>query len=229
MTEHTGLPAKILVVDDNPANLKLLVEYLTRAGFKALIANDGEGAIQQIHRFPPDLILLDVLMPGIDGFETCQRLKSDRATQEIPIIFMTALTDTAEKVKGFDAGAVDYVTKPFQQEELLARINTHLTLRNLQKNLQAEVAQRRKAEETLRQQAIELQERNQELQEALAKVKTLSGLLPICANCKKIRNDEGYWEQVDVYLRHHSDAEFSHGICPDCMQELYSEYFEKKE
>jgi DNA-binding response OmpR family regulator len=168
-------------------------------------------------------------MPGIDGFETCQRLKSDRATQEIPIIFMTALTDTAEKVKGFDAGAVDYVTKPFQQEELLARINTHLTLRNLQKNLQAEVAQRRKAEETLRQQAIELQERNQELQEALAKVKTLSGLLPICANCKKIRNDEGYWEQVDVYLRHHSDAEFSHGICPDCMQELYSEYFEKKE
>ena len=225
---HTTTPrqATILVVDDKPANLKLLVEYLTRMEFKTLIANNGQSAIEQVQRFPPDLILLDVLMPGLDGFETCRRLKAAKGTQEIPIIFMTALADTADKVRGFQAGAVDYVTKPFQQEELLARINTHLTLRNLQKSLQAEISQRREAEEALRQQTIALQQRNQELQKALAQVKTLSGLLPICANCKKIRDDEGYWQQVEVYLHQHANAEFSHSICPDCMKKLYPEIFE---
>lgn len=111
----------------------------------------------------------------------------------------------------------------------MARINTHLTLRNLQKSLQAEISQRREAEEALRQQTIALQQRNQELQKALAQVKTLSRLLPICANCKKIRDDEGYWQQVDVYLYHHANAEFSHSICPDCMKKLYSEIFEEVE
>jgi DNA-binding response OmpR family regulator len=226
MDSSTSLQATILVVDDKPANLKLLVEYLTRMGLKTLIANNGQNAIEQVQRFPPDLILLDVLMPGLDGFETCRRLKAAEETHEIPIIFMTALADTADKVQGFQAGAVDYITKPFQQEELLARINTHLTLRNLQKSLQAEISQRREAEEALRQQTIALQQRNQELQKALAQVKTLSGLLPICANCKKIRDDDGYWQQVEVYLHQHSNAEFSHSICPDCMRKLYPELFE---
>lgn len=114
MRNTTARQATILVVDDKPANLKLLVEYLTRMEFKTLIANNGQSAIEQVQRFPPDLILLDVLMPGLDGFETCRRLKAIEGTQEIPVIFMTALTDTADKVQGFQAGAVDYVTKPFQ-------------------------------------------------------------------------------------------------------------------
>lgn len=125
----------ILIVDDNPVNLKVLFNHLKRAGFRTLIAKDGFSAIKQANRLPPDLILLDVMMPGLDGFQTCRRLKKSEATKEIPVIFITALTDIADKVKGFEAGAVDYITKPFQQEEVLARINTHLTIQAQQRKL----------------------------------------------------------------------------------------------
>src|SRR5207249_2144146 len=105
-------------------------------GFEVLIAEDGESALQRVGLARPDLILLDVLMPGLDGFTTCERLKKDPASREIPVIFMTALTDTVDKVRGFEAGAVDYVTKPFQLEELLARVRAHLTIRNLRVKLE---------------------------------------------------------------------------------------------
>jgi DNA-binding response OmpR family regulator len=128
-------PATILVIDDQLLNVRVLTHLLTRNNFKVLIAQSGEEALQMIQQQPPDMILLDVLMPGIDGFETCQRLKADSTTQNIPIIFMTALTDVADKVRAFKLGAVDYITKPFQQEELLARVYTHLTIRRLQSHL----------------------------------------------------------------------------------------------
>lgn len=120
----------IQIVDDNPNNLKLLFDYLQEANFNVIAAPNGERALKQVKLNPPDLILLDVLMPGIDGFETCHQLKADRETKDIPVIFMTALSETADKVKGFDVGAVDYITKPFQQEEVLARVKTHLTLKH---------------------------------------------------------------------------------------------------
>lgn len=126
----------ILIVDDNPTNLDILFDFLRKYGFKVLVALNGESAIKQIERVHPDLILLDVMMPGIDGFETCRRLKADCEKQQIPVIFMTALSDTVDKVKGFEVGAVDYITKPFQHEEVLSRIKTHLMIRNLQKKLQ---------------------------------------------------------------------------------------------
>lgn len=126
----------ILIVDDNQTNLDVLFEFLKNYGFKVLVAQDGESAIEQIEYIHPDLILLDIMMPGIDGFETCRRLKADQATQDIPIIFMSALSDTVDKVKGFQTGAVDYITKPFQHEEVLSRIDTHLTIRSLQKKLE---------------------------------------------------------------------------------------------
>ncbi len=125
----------LLLVDDIPTNLKMLFNYLKSLGFKVRIANNGEKAIEQVERTPPDLILLDVMMPNLDGFEVCRRLKANAQTRDIPIIFMTAKTETVDKVKGFEVGAVDYVTKPIQQEEVLARINAHLTIRNLQKSL----------------------------------------------------------------------------------------------
>jgi signal transduction histidine kinase len=127
---------QILIVDDNPTNTKVLFDCLKSAGYRILIAQSGESAIEKLKIASPDLILLDVMMPGINGFETCQYLKSTSATQNIPIIFMTALADTEEKIQGFSLGAVDYITKPFQQEEVLARINTHLQLRNLSKQMQ---------------------------------------------------------------------------------------------
>jgi PAS domain S-box-containing protein len=140
----------IVIVDDKPTNLGVLFDFLTDSGFKVLVAQDGESAIQKVEYAHPDLILLDVMMPGIDGFETCRRLKANPATQDIPVIFMTALSEAVDKVKGFSLGAVDYVTKPMQQEEVRARVTTHLTLRNLHHKLQEQNLQLQKAEEKYR-------------------------------------------------------------------------------
>lgn len=126
----------VLVVDDNPTNLNLLFELLDEAGFEVLVSQNGESALKRAKNAHPDIILLDVLMPGMDGFETCELLKATGATKDIPVIFMTALSDTDSKVKGFGLGAVDYVTKPFQPEEVLVRVRTHLTIQELQRALQ---------------------------------------------------------------------------------------------
>ncbi len=128
--------ALILIVDDNPTNIKVMYEVLEQAGFRVLIAKNGESALAKLQAVTPDLILLDVMMPGIDGFETCRRLKANVATQNIPVIFMTALSEVDEKVKAFALGAVDYIIKPFQQAEVLARVNLHLKLRHLTQKLE---------------------------------------------------------------------------------------------
>lgn len=133
--------SQVLIVDDYPTNIKVLSDFLIESGFEVLIARDGENALKKLQRVTPDLILLDVLMPGIDGFETCRRLKEMASTQAIPVIFMTALTDPIDKVKGLTLGAVDYITKPFQQEEVLARINLHLKLQHLTQELAVQNAQ----------------------------------------------------------------------------------------
>lgn len=135
MQIDTKEQAVILIVDDTPANIDVLFNYLSERQFNVLVASDGESALEQIQYANPDLVLLDVLMPGIDGFETCRRLKANAATRDIPVIFMTALSDTTDKVTGFAVGAVDYVTKPIQHEEVMARVNAHLTIRRLQAHL----------------------------------------------------------------------------------------------
>ena len=136
MNDKNSERSIILIVDDNQTNLDVLFELLRNYGFKVLVALDGESAIEQIEYIHPDLILLDIMMPGIDGFETCLRLKANPSTRDIPIVFMSALSETLDKVKGFQTGAVDYITKPFQHEEVLSRIQTHLTIRTLQKKLE---------------------------------------------------------------------------------------------
>ncbi|MFG0722656.1 response regulator [Pseudomonas sp. GLN_6] len=123
----------ILIVDDTPDNLALLSDALDEVGYMVLVALDGLSALNRIQRRRPDLILLDAMMPGLDGFETCQRIKADPATADIPVLFMTALTDSEHVVKGFEAGGIDYVTKPINTEEVLARVASHLrTARILQ-------------------------------------------------------------------------------------------------
>jgi len=126
----------ILVVDDTPTNVSILFNALKESDFRVLISTNGKDAIKKVEYVYPDLILLDVMMPQMDGFEACRILKSQKKTQDIPIIFMTALTDTLDKVKGFELGAADYITKPFQYEEVLVRINTHLTLKQQRENLE---------------------------------------------------------------------------------------------
>ncbi|MBN4001611.1 response regulator [Nostoc sp. LPT] len=142
---YTPEDSLILVVDDTTTNLEIVFNILTNVGFKVITENNGERALKQVEFQLPDLILLDVMMPGIDGFETCKRLKENSATCDIPVIFMTANSDTHSKVKGLNIGAVDYITKPFHEEELLARIKTHLQLRNLTKTLEKRVLERTSA------------------------------------------------------------------------------------
>ena len=180
----------ILVVDDQPTNLRVLLAFLQSHNFQLYIADSGARALSILSRVSPDLILLDVMMPDLDGFETCRRIKADEERKHIPVVFMTALDSVEDKMAGFSAGGVDYITKPFQQVEVLARIRTHITLRK----------------------------RERELEQALTEIKTLTGILPICSYCKQIRNDQGYWQQVEEYISQHSKAMFSHGLCPDCYQ-----------
>ncbi|MCU7940560.1 MAG: response regulator [gamma proteobacterium symbiont of Bathyaustriella thionipta] len=127
---------EILVVDDTHANLKLLMDMLTSNDYKVRPALDGEQALAAVAMRCPDLILLDIKMPGIDGYEVCRRLKNDVRTQEIPVIFISALDALGDRVKGFELGAVDYITKPFQREEVLVRVHTHMQLRKMQINLE---------------------------------------------------------------------------------------------
>lgn len=316
----------ILIVDDTPANLRLLAQMLADQGFRVRAATSGARALASIRAEPPDLILLDIRMPQMDGYEVCRRLKRDEQTRQIPIIFISALGETEDKVKAFTMGGVDYITKPLHIEEVLARVQTHLTLRVNQERYEmatlagrvgvwdwdiqgdqfylgpgvkallgysedempsdleswaghahpddraafletirahlagqageyvrelrmvhrdgrvrwfliqgqtmrntqgrpirllgtaTDVTERRQAEEAQK-------ELIEQLRRALSQVKTLSGLLPICASCKKIRDDQGYWQQVEEYVRAHADVEFSHGICPDCAEKLYGDLY----
>lgn len=172
----------ILVVDDQPANVNLLYDYLVASGLRVLVAQDGESCLEKAEYAAPDAILLDVMMPGIDGFETCRRLKKNPKTQDIPVIFMTALSDTQYTVKGFDVGGADYVTKPFQHEEVLARLGNQLRIREYQLALAAKTREltesnRRLRDEIYRRQQVEvaLQKANERLRE-LAKIDGLTGL-----------------------------------------------------
>lgn len=169
----------ILIVDDNPENRKVLGNLLVDEGYEVGVANDGFQALEFLKNSLPDLVLLDVMMPEMTGFEVCEKMKSNKQQRHIPIIFLTAKTSTDDIVKGFDVGGVDYVQKPFNSRELLARVKTHIEL------------------------------------------KILQGLLPICAECKCIRNDKGYWDSIEKYIGEHTDSIFSHTICPACQEKLY--------
>ena len=218
----------ILVVDDNSMNLKLLVDILTAAGYQVRPANSGELALASVSASPPELILLDIRMPLMNGFEVFRQLKSQVNSRDIPILFISASTEITERVEGLQMGAVDFISKPFQPTELLARIKTHLELSRLRASLkqqalslqqanvllQDEIAERKKAE-------AERERLIHELENALHQVKTLRGLLPICAGCKKIRDDKNHWHSVESYIMDHSQAEFSHGLCPDCLKKYF--------
>jgi len=156
-TDPNVSTSNILVVDDIPENLRLLVGILRNAGYKVRPTNNGQRALMAIEKEPPDLILLDIMMPDMDGYEICEHLKANEQTRDIPVIFFSALNDVFDKLNAFNVGGVDYITKPFQEAELLARIKTHLALQNMQKQLasknlqlQQEIRERQRAEETLK-------------------------------------------------------------------------------
>jgi len=144
------MKAEILIVDDTPDNLRLLMGILTKQDYNVRLAPNGRRALSTTQTAPPDLILLDIRMPDMNGYEVCEQLKVDERTRDIPVLFISALNGAFDKVKAFSVGGVDYITKPFQPNEVLARVETHLSLRNLHKSLQQEVARRTQTEEELR-------------------------------------------------------------------------------
>jgi CheY-like chemotaxis protein len=189
----------VMIVDDASENLRILIELL-KDDYHVIPLKSGRVALEKLAQDPlPDLALLDIVMPDMDGYELCSRLKADPRTKEIPVIFITAVSEAMDDAKAFELGAVDYVPKPFNPLTVKARVHTH----------------------------IKLYRTLQELQNALKDIRTLSGFIPICASCKKVRDDEGFWSQVETYIADRSEAQFSHGICPECRDELYPMYSKK--
>jgi len=179
----------VLVVDDTQRDRDLLSAVLEREGYEVLPAVDGAQALDLAARMKPALILLDILLPGMDGLEICRRLKADPATAGVPVIFLTGQSGSGQILAGFEAGAVDYVTKPFRMLELLARVHVHVELRRIQNE-----------------------------------VRVLRGILPTCSGCKKIRDEQGAWHAIESYITQRSEAQFSHGLCPDCIPIYFPDF-----
>ncbi len=198
---------KLLITEDEPVSRHILQSVLVKWGYEVLTATNGEEAWEVLQgEDPPSLAILDWMMPEMDGLEVCRKVRQCDRLKLTYLILLTAKDRKEDLVVGLRAGADDYIPKPFDVRELRARIEVGLRILNLQKTLSNRV---------------------RELEEALLKVKQLQGLLPICSYCKKIRNDQNYWEQVEQYIEEHSEAEFSHGICPDCFEKLVRPEFEK--
>lgn len=183
--KETNKNDKVLIVDDTPENISVLYEFLTNNALDVLVALNGETALDIVENEMPSLILLDVMMPDMNGFEVCQRLKANPKFVDIPVIFITALSDVSHKVRGFEMGAVDYVIKPLQQEEVLARINTHLTIRRLQTKL-------RKQNQELADKKNELQQANQKLQQ----LANLDGLTQVANRRYFDQQIKMQWQQL---------------------------------
>jgi CheY-like chemotaxis protein len=191
-------PIRILIADDDSVTRRLLLAALVPPEYEPVEVSDGVEAYRTLQsETAPSLAILDWLMPGMPGVEICRRVREEGGANPPYLILLTFRGRTADITAGFEAGADDYVVKPFEPHELRARVNVGVRIVGLQQKLAGRVAA---------------------LEEALAGVKTLQGLLPICAWCKKIRNDGKYWQQVESYIAEHTDARFSHSICPDCRE-----------
>jgi sigma-B regulation protein RsbU (phosphoserine phosphatase) len=189
---------KVLIAEDDLVTRQTLEKLLHGWGYEVSTALDGESAWQTLQEpDAPLLVILDIMMPGINGLELCRLVR--RLTSSIPpyLILLTVKDGVSAIVKGIEAGADDYLTKPFDREELRGRLEVGARIIDLQ---------------------VRLNQRVQQLEVALNQVKQLEGILPICSYCKKIRNDQNYWESVEQYITGHSEARFSHGICPSCFE-----------
>lgn len=195
---------KILIAEDDLTSRAVLAGVLKKSGHDVVEAIDGSEALAVFQETdPPRLAILDWMMPRLDGIEVLRRVRACQKELSPYIIMLTTRDDKADIVAGLEAGADDYLAKPFDAGELAARVEVGRRMLALQERLAGNI---------------------EELRLALEQIKTLRGIIPICASCKKIRDDRGYWNQVEDFIRNHTEAEFSHGICPQCMVRLYPEY-----
>jgi len=192
---------RILIAEDDTMSRQLLEARLTEWGYKIISVEDGNAAwaiLQQ--KDTPRLVILDWMMPGMDGTEICRRVREKWAEAYVYIILLTAKGYKEDVIEGIQAGTDDYIRKPFDKDELRARVDVGRRVAELQTALAGRVT---------------------ELQDALDHVKTLQGILPICSNCHKIRTDKNSWDRLEKYILEHSEARFSHSICPECARDLY--------
>jgi DNA-binding response OmpR family regulator len=194
---------KALIADDDRVAAEIMSRTLQRWDFEVTVAYDGADAWNRLKAATaPTLAVLDWMMPHLDGTEVCRRVRQEIPQANMYLILLTALESRGDVVAGLNAGADDYIVKPFDHDELRARIQVGVRVLTLQEQLTAQVS---------------------ELQAALSSIKQLSGLLPICSYCKRIRGDDQYWQQVEGYISAHSDAQFTHGICPPCFDAMNKE------
>jgi sigma-B regulation protein RsbU (phosphoserine phosphatase) len=194
---------RVLVADDDRVASLMLAQTLRRWNFEVTVVADGEAAWDQLQASSvPTLAILDWMMPGVEGAEVCRRVRREMPLANMYLVLLTSLEGRSHIIAGLEAGADDYLVKPFDPDELRARVNVGARVLSLQERLAERVA---------------------ELQAALDNVKQLHGLLPICSYCKRIRGDDQYWQQVESYVAERSDAQFSHSICPSCYARLEKE------
>ena len=199
---------KIMIAEDDLTSRTLLTAVLKKQGHEVEATVNGAEAWRAMQQpDAPRLAILDWMMPELDGVEVCRRIRTLQTDQPPYIIMLTAKSEKKNIVTGLEAGADDYLAKPYDPGELYARVEVGRRMLELQAAMADKV---------------------QELQNALNDVRTLRGIIPICASCKNIRDDRGYWNKVEAYIRDHSEAEFSHGICPECMKKLYPEFVREK-
>ena len=195
---------RILIAEDDFTSRSILTAILTKQGHTVTAAVNGAEAWEAMQQSDaPRLAILDWMMPEMDGIEVCRRIRAMKTDQPPYLLMLTTKGFKGDIVEGLEAGADDYLSKPYDNAELLARIEVGRRMLEMQARLNRKIG---------------------ELRKALDHIRTLQGILPICSFCKKIRDDQGYWRQVEVYVRDHSDADFSHGICPDCMKTHYPDF-----
>jgi DNA-binding response OmpR family regulator len=201
---------KILVCDDDSEVLLLTASVLRKAGYEVMEAETGKGCLEAVHSHHPGLVLLDVMLPDIRGETVCRKIKADPSLEGTFVILVSGVQiSSVSQAKGLNIGADGYIVKPISNKELLARIQAMERIK--------------RAEDALREKEKQQERLISDLQAALAEIKTLKGFIPICASCKKIRDDEGYWNQLEAYLSERTDAVFSHGLCPDCADKFRTE------
>ncbi len=199
---------RALVADDDLVSRTMVAALLLKWGYTVTQASDGDEVVKHLSSTSaqPALLLLDWEMPGITGPKLCARIRREYPDLPVYIILLTARSERRDIVAGLESGADDYITKPYDNDELRSRVGVGARVLNLELRLKKKVV---------------------EVERALAEVKTLSGLLPMCSRCKRVRDDEGYWQEVEGYLQTHTEASFSHGLCPTCVRELYPEHAER--
>ena len=201
---------RILVTDDDPESLLLMTLVLQNAGYEVLESKTGAECLNATMTHHPALVLLDVMLPDISGIEVCRQIKSSPGLEDTFVILTSGIRISSEwQADGLNIGADGYIIKPISNKELVARVHSIERIKG--------------AEDALRKKEKEQQELISKLQAAAAEIKTLKGLIPICASCKKIRNDEGFWDQLETYFSKHTDALFTHGLCPDCADRYRAE------